>query len=132
MSYRVLIVDDSSVIRAMVRRTINLAGLPVGAIFEAANGKEALEILDREWIDMVLADLNMPEMSGSELVERMAADDLMVSIPVVIISSEYSPPRVEELRRRGVRAYLRKPFRPEGFRDVVLGILGPHGASHDD
>ena len=72
----------------------------------------------------------MPEMNGEELVARMAADALLVSIPVVIISSEYSPPRVEELTRRGVRAYLRKPFRPEGFRDVVASILGSSGGDH--
>jgi len=125
MSYTILIADDSAIVRAMVRKSIGMAGLPVGEVFEAANGKEALEILARSWVDIVFADLNMPEMGGTELVEKMSQDSMLVTTPVVIVSSEQSQVKIDELKAKGIRAYIKKPFRPEGFREVVDRILGP-------
>ncbi len=123
MGYNILIVDDSSIIRAAVKKAIEMSGLDVAAFHEAANGKHALEALDQQWVDIVLTDINMPEMSGVELIERMAADDLLNKIPVVIVSTERSRTRIENLMAMGVRAYIKKPFRPEDFRDVIGGIL---------
>ncbi len=125
MSYAILVVDDSSIVRTMVKKSIAMAGLPVAKVFEAANGKEALEILGQNWIDIVFADLNMPEMNGTELVEKMSQDSMLVSTPVVIVSSEQSQAKIDELKAKGIRAYIKKPFRPEGFRDVVSEVLGP-------
>ncbi len=124
MSYSVLIVDDSSIVRAMVRKAITMAGLEVGELHEAANGREALEKLSAHWIDIVFADLNMPEMNGVELIDKMAQDAALVSIPVVVVSSEHSQSRIDELKKRGVRAYIKKPFRPEGFKEIVEVLLG--------
>lgn len=123
MSYSVLIVDDSSIVRAMVRKAIAMAGLEVGEVHEAANGREALQKLAAHWIDIVFADLNMPEMNGVELVEKMSQDSTLVSIPVVIVSSEHSQARIDDLKKRGIRAYIKKPFRPEGFKEIVEGLL---------
>jgi two-component system chemotaxis response regulator CheY len=125
MGLSVLIVDDSAVIRSVVKKSIAMSGLEVKEVHEAASGREALEVLAGQWIDIVFADLNMPEMSGAELVQKMAEDNLLVSIPVVIVSSERNQSRIDELKRLGIRAYLRKPFRPESFRDVVSEVLGP-------
>jgi len=124
MSYAILVADDSAIVRTMVKRAIGMAGLPVGEVHEAANGREALEILARTWIDVVFADLNMPEMNGTELVERMSQDAVLVSTPVVIVSSERNQSKIDELKAKGIRAYIKKPFRPEGFREVVEMILG--------
>jgi two-component system, chemotaxis family, chemotaxis protein CheY len=124
MSYTILIVDDSAVVRTMVKKSIGMAGLPIGAVLEAGNGREALEVLSREWVDIVFADLNMPEMNGAELVEKMSQDATLVSTPVVIVSSEQSQARIDELKAKGIRAYIKKPFRPEGFREVVEDVLG--------
>ncbi len=124
MSYTVLIVDDSSIVRAMVRKAITMAGLDLGEVHEAENGLQALEMLSAHWIDIVFADLNMPKMNGVELVDRMAHDATLVSIPVVIVSSDHSQARIEDLKKRGIRAYIKKPFRPEGFKEVVDGLLG--------
>jgi two-component system, chemotaxis family, chemotaxis protein CheY len=123
MGYYILIVDDSSIIRAAVKKAIEMSGLDVAAFHEAANGKQALETLDQQWVDIVLTDINMPEMSGVELIERMAADDLLSKIPAVIVSTERSRTRIEKLMAMGVRAYIKKPFRPEDFRDVIGAIL---------
>lgn len=128
MSYAILIVDDSSIVRTMVKKSIGMAGLEIGTIHEAANGKEALEVLSRAWVDIVFADLNMPEMNGAELVERMSQDATLVSTPVVVVSSEQSHAKIEELKAKGIRAYIKKPFRPESFREVVDKVLGSAGA----
>ncbi len=128
MSVRILAVDDSAIVRAMVRKAIAMSGVEIGAFHEAANGREALEVLARAPVDVVFADLNMPEMSGLELVARMGRDPALASVPVVIVSSERNEARIDELRSGGVRAYVKKPFRPEDFRDVVRALLGPERA----
>jgi two-component system chemotaxis response regulator CheY len=123
MSYRVLIVDDSSVVRTMVKKAIQMAGLDVEEVHEAANGLEALERLRTNWVDIVFTDLHMPVMNGMELVQSMARDGVLATTPVVVVSSDPSETRAEDLKRLGVRAYLKKPFRPEGFREVIEGLL---------
>jgi len=131
MSYSVLVVDDSRIVRTMVKKTISMSGMDVREIHEAENGKQALDVLAKEWVDIVFADLNMPEMSGVEMVDRMSEDNLLVSIPVVIVSSEHSEKRIEELKKRGIRAYIKKPFRPESFTDVVQDVLESVGGGSE-
>ncbi|GEM_PF-99096 len=118
----ILIVDDSDIIRRMIARTIEMSGLPLSSIHEAANGREALSVLDRTWIDVVLADLNMPIMGGLELLDRTREDAALRDIPVIVVSTESCEERVDELEKRGVHAVVRKPFRPEQIRDVLLSI----------
>ncbi|BDG07983.1 response regulator [Anaeromyxobacter paludicola] len=131
MSYSVLVVDDSSIVRAMVKKSLAMAGLDVKVIHEAGNGEEALAVLRREWVDIVFADLNMPVMGGLELVRHMAEDRLLETVPVVIVSSEHAEARIAELKQRGARAYIKKPFRPEQFREVLGALLGAgEGGSH--
>ncbi len=131
MSYTILVADDSAIVRTMVKKAIAMAGLPIAQVHEAANGEEALAVLRKNWIDVVFADINMPVMTGPELVRQMKADAALASTPVVIVSSERSPARVEEMQRCGAQAYVKKPFRPEQFRAVVEQLLaageGPHG-----
>ena len=131
MSYTILVADDSAIVRAMVKKAIAMAGLPIAQVHEAANGEEALTVLRKNWIDVVFADINMPVMNGPELIRRMKADPALGSTPVVIVSSERSPARIEEMRRCGAKAYVKKPFRPEQFRAVVEELLAtrekPHG-----
>lgn len=124
MSYNVLVVDDSVIIRSMVRRALSMSGLDVGEIHEAGDGIDALKVLSREWIDIVFLDIHMPRMTGEELVEKMHEDDLLTTTPVVVISSDQSDTRREHLEKLGVRGYLHKPFRPEHFREMVQSILG--------
>ncbi len=130
MAYNILIVDDSSIIRAVIKKTLKLAEVPVHELYEAGDGREGLEILRGHWVDLVFADINMPVMTGIEMVEQMAADEGLKGIPVVIVSTEGSATRIEELSKMGVRAYIRKPFTPEILRDVVREVMGEesHGA----
>lgn len=123
-----LVVDDSPVTRKMVRRALGLSGLAVTQVYEAADGAEALEQLGAHHVDLVFADINMPVMTGIELVERMSQDPELSSVPVVIVATPMSQDRVDHVLDRGARAYLAKPFRPEALRDVVVQILGAAGA----
>ncbi len=128
MPYNILVVDDSQTVRAVIRKTLDLAGVDVGEIHEAGNGQEALDILRDNWLDLVFADINMPVMTGIEMVDRMSADGLLKTVPVVIVSTEGSATRVEQLKAKGVSAYIRKPFTPEIIREVVDEVLGARNA----
>lgn len=123
MSYNILIVDDSAIVRAVIKRTLTIAGIEMGEVYEAGNGKEALQQLEGNWIDLVFADINMPEMNGIELVEQMKTDPTTASIPVVIVSTEKSVNRIEDLMAKGIKGYLNKPFTPESLRDIVNETL---------
>ena len=124
MGYNVLVVDDSKTIRAILSKTLRLTGISIGEIFEAGNGQEALECLHGRWIDLVLTDLNMPVMTGTELIEAMVADDLLKNVPVVVISTDGSSTRIEELKAKGVREYIQKPFTPEAVGAIIETLLG--------
>ena len=131
MSYRILVVDDSPVSRKMVCKAVAMCGLEIGEILEAGNGREALEVVANTWVDIVLADVHMPVMSGAEMVAEMAKRDFMSTTPVVIISSDKAKQNVEALRSMGVSAYLPKPFRPEQIKQVISVLLcGKKGEGH--
>lgn len=123
MAYNILIVDDSQTMRAVLTKTIGMAGIDCGKIFEAGHGKEALEVLEREWVDIVFADINMPVMNGIEMVEEMVKLGYMETMPVIVISTEGSQTRLGKLRDMGVKGFLRKPISPELFQSVVHGVL---------
>lgn len=124
MGYNILVVDDSKTVRKMIDKTLGLAGIPVGEVHHAQNGREALAVVESRWIDLVLTDLNMPVMDGLELIRAMAEKGLMESVPVVVVSTEGSESRIEKLKQYGIRGYLRKPVTPESIRAIVHGILG--------
>jgi len=124
MAYNILIVDDSRTIRAMIIKTLKLSDLNINEIYEAGNGKEALECLQDNWVDIVLSDLNMPVMTGIEMVDAMAKDGLLKEIPVVVISTDGSAARIEELKKKGVKEYIRKPFTPETISQIIDKVLG--------
>ena len=125
--YTVLIVDDSATTRAMIKRTIQLAALPVERLYEAGNGREALDLMDCLKVDLVLADLNMPDMNGFEMTRRMSASTALRGIPVVVVSAE---PNAQDFAHgcASVRGVLRKPFTPEGIRTMVNQVMGGNHA----
>lgn len=127
MGYTVLLVDDSETIRGALERTFRMAKLPMEEVIQASNGAEALEILAKRWVDMVLADINMPVMNGVDLVLQMKANPEWKEIPVAIVSTEGSKTRMDSLREAGIAGYLRKPCRPEEIRDLLHNVLGEWG-----
>jgi two-component system chemotaxis response regulator CheY len=124
MAYRVLIVDDSPAMRAFVRRVISLSGIDVADCFEAGNGREALALLANQWVDVILTDINMPEMDGEQFLECLQSEELFRSIPTVVISTDATRHRIERLRQLGACGYIAKPFLPENLREVLERHLG--------
>lgn len=127
MALNVLIVDDSRTVQSVISKALRLSGLPVDDLFTASNGKEALEALYENWIDLVFTDINMPVMNGFDMIREMRDDELLCNVPVVVVSMVGSVSRIDELRAEGVCAYIRKPFTPEQVRAVVEQIVGISG-----
>jgi len=124
MAYNILVIDDSKTTRTVIIKTLKLTGIDFGKIFEAENGKEGLDCLHNEWIDIVLTDLNMPIMTGIELVDKMYEEDLLKSVPVIIISTDGSSARANDLKEKGVKEYIQKPFTPESLGQVIGEVMG--------
>jgi two-component system chemotaxis response regulator CheY len=124
MAFRVLIVDDSPVMRAFVRRVLGISGLDVSEIFEAGDGQEALDLLEREWVDVVLTDINMPNMDGEEFVTKLAQKGLLALVTVIVVSTDATVSRMQHLQALGAHGYLSKPFQPESLRVEIERAMG--------
>lgn len=123
MNFNVLVVDDSAVMRGMIVKTLRLSGLPLGEIHHAANGAEGLERLGEHWIDIALLDVNMPVMSGEEMLEQVRSNPETRDLAVVVVSTERSTSRIERLCQLGA-AFVQKPFTPEMLRETVFRVAG--------
>lgn len=119
MNYKILIVDDSPLLRATARRAVLQTGVPPENVREAQNGKEALEKLAQEKADVVLLDINMPVMDGFEFVEHKAQDPSLADVKVALVTTEGNKKRLGRMTELGVEHYLRKPFEPEELRALV-------------
>lgn len=124
MALNILIIDDSATTRTVIKKTLNLAGMPLGEIHEAGNGQEGLARLHEHWIDLVFVDVNMPVMNGVEFVQKKNEDPAHKGIPVVIVSTDNTQARMEQLRALGVQAFVRKPFTPEELKKIIVDVLG--------
>ena len=118
----ILIVDDSAMMRMMIKRVAGLCEVPIGHIYEASNGVEALDVLEKHDVDAIFTDLNMPVMTGTELLREIGKHDRYRNLTRVIISTDGSTARREEVRDLNVRLYVEKPFRPEVMRDVLAEV----------
>jgi two-component system chemotaxis response regulator CheY len=120
---RTLIVDDSSVMRKIVERSLRQAGLELLVVHEVGSGTEALEILRAQPVDLILSDINMPAMDGLEFLRQMRAQNLAVGVPVVMITTESSEEHVKQAIQAGARGYIRKPFTAEQVKERVLPLV---------
>lgn len=123
MELRVLVADDSAVMRAMIVKSLRLAGLPLGDVYQAADGAEALRLLEEHWVDLALVDINMPVMNGEALIEQVRARPETADLRVVVVSTESSDTRIARLRSLGA-GFVRKPFTPESLRQTILDAIG--------
>ena len=124
MPFDVLIVDDAALTRDVVRRALQLARTPIGEVREAGNGREALEMLQANRFDVVISDVQMPVMTGAEMIRSMSADERLRSIPVIILSTDGSVTRLDALQNLGAKGYVRKPFTPAKLRDALQAVTG--------
>ena len=135
MAFNVLIVDDSSTMRAVIKKTIKVSGFNVGQFLEAGDGEQALDVLKDEWVDLVLSDINMPNMNGLELIGKMHADEVMRSIPVVMVTTEAGDDKVKKSKELGAVGYIKKPFQPQDIKMTLCRIMGEEivdETDHDD
>jgi two-component system chemotaxis response regulator CheY len=124
MALNIMIVDDSPVMRSFIHKVVGLTGLDIGECCEAGDGDIALRLLNEHWIDLIMTDINMPHMNGEELVKRLESDELLRSIPVIVVSTDSSSRRIERMMALGAKGYISKPFLPEVLRDEVGKVLG--------
>jgi two-component system chemotaxis response regulator CheY len=123
MALNVLIVDDSAVMRSMILKVLKMSGVPLGEVREAANGQEGLETLGEHWIDLVIVDINMPVMTGEEMLDHLRRIPEYLDLPVIVVSIEGSQTRIEKLIEKGVK-FIHKPFAPEALRTAIRELTG--------
>lgn len=123
MTTRVLLVDDSPLLRRAMKRALSQVGIEDGDVREAGNGQEALRELSRELVDLILLDLNMPVMDGETFARIVRFDSKYDHIPIVIVSTESNKARLDRLRDMGINGYLHKPFEPEDLRGLLGDVL---------
>jgi len=119
---KILVTEDSATMRALISTTLQALG--DFEIVEAANGFEALRMLPREKFDLVITDINMPDINGLELVSFIKKNDQYSDIPLFIVSTEGSERDKEKGMSLGADAYLVKPFSPTQLQELVRQYLG--------
>ncbi len=130
MSHSILIVDDSLPMRSVIKKTFRSAGYASAKFLEAEDGKQALGLMENDWIDLVVTDYNMPVMNGLEFIRAIQTQELLKDIPVIVISTEGNETKIKEFMDAGASGYITKPFTPESIRDLVTDILGE--VNYDD
>jgi len=123
MGKKVLIIDDSSTMRKIVTRSLRQAGLDFDTILEAGDGQEALQMLAKESVDIILSDINMPNMDGIEFLRQKSANAAIKSIPVVMITTEAGADILAEAKSLGAKGSIKKPFTPEQVSEVLGGLM---------
>jgi len=124
MSFNVLVVDDSGAMRAVIKKVITLSGFQMDKCLEAGNGREAMELLADQWVDVIISDINMPEVNGLEFLDLLAKDETLKKIPVIMITTEGSEQRMNEVFARGAKGFIKKPFLPEEIKKVLYEVIG--------
>ncbi|CAG0957929.1 response regulator [Geobacter sp.] len=117
----VLIVDDSSTMRKIISRSLRQAGLPVDEIFEAGDGIEGLNVLSGKSVDLILSDINMPNMDGLEFIKQARANGCKA--PIVMITTEGGEDILKEAVANGASDSIKKPFTPDQLNEKLGGLI---------
>lgn len=125
MSYSLLIVDPSTTVRAVLKRTIRQTEFGRGRLYEADCTAEAMDVLEQHRVDLVLIDPRLTDADGVEWIGRILAEPETRGVPVIVMANRLEPAKLEQLRRLGVRGWLRKPFTAASFREAVAEVLEP-------
>jgi CheY-like chemotaxis protein len=125
MALTALIVEDESDLRLMTRMI--LESRPGYDVIEAENGAEALALLDRSEVDLILLDIRLPDMEGWDILDRLTEQGRFPDLPVVMVSAHSTPSTAERALREGVRAYVTKPFTSEELFDAIARALPAQG-----
>lgn len=119
--HSIITVDDSSTMRRIIKNTLQKLGFKT--ILEAGNGVEALEVMSKNKVDMIVTDWNMPEMDGLTFVKAVRAKDEYKDLPILMITTEAAKEDILTALRSGVNNYVVKPFTPETLQEKVFKLL---------
>lgn len=117
----ILIVDDSSTMRKIISRSLRQAGLAVDEIFEAGDGIEGLNVLGCKNVDLILSDINMPNMDGLEFIKQVRANGK--TVPIVMITTEGGEDIIKEAISNGASDSIKKPFTPDQLGQKLGGLI---------
>jgi two-component system chemotaxis response regulator CheY len=123
MPVDVLIVDDSAAIRKILQRVLRQTDIPIGEVFEAGDGVEALKMLQDRHVNLILSDINMPNMDGLQLLAELKQHEKWKSVPIVMVTTEGGQGKVIEAVQLGAAGYVRKPFTAEQIKEKLTGII---------
>ena len=123
MAKSLMIVDDSATMRKIIMRTMRMSGLEFDQPQEAGNGREALEKLNDGPVDIILCDINMPEMNGMELVRKVRELDSCSDTKIIMVSTESSNELIDNIISDGANGYITKPFTPEKFQEKLSPFM---------
>lgn len=124
MAKRVLLVDDSATARMLIRRCIEIGGWADAEFIEAVNGKDALEKIEGQEVDLLVTDLNMPEMDGAEMLREIRKIDRYKDLPCAVVTSTGNEAKEQELREAGATAILSKPISPAVISVLIEKLFG--------
>lgn len=124
MKYNILVVDDSKAALLMFKKIITLSGVPIGDILTAENGLEAIDLLKFHQVDLIMTDINMPQMDGFQLIEYLKKSNQWRHIPILVITTEGRDIYVERAKELGAVNYIKKPCLPESVKQTILKTLG--------
>jgi len=123
MAKTLMIVDDSATMRKIIMRTVGMSGLSFNRTEEAGNGVEALEKLNAGPVDIILCDINMPEMSGTELVKKVRELPACADTKIIMVTTESSQGIVDGAMADGANGFITKPFTPEKFQEKLSPFM---------
>jgi two-component system chemotaxis response regulator CheY len=118
-----MIVDDSATMRKIIMRTVGMSGLQFEQTEQAGNGNEAIEKLNASPVDIMLCDVNMPEMSGTDLVKKVRTMDSCNDTKIIMVSTESSQELIDSVMADGANGYITKPFTPEKFQEKLTPFM---------
>ncbi len=122
MPLDILIVDDSAAIRKILQRVLLQAEVSIGRIYEAGDGLEALDTLKTTQVNLILSDINMPNMDGLQLLRQIKTGGPWQNVPVLMITTEGSQSRVMEAVQLGAAGYVRKPFTADQIKEKIVSF----------
>lgn len=123
MSVDVLIVDDSAAIRKILQRVLRQTDIPIGEVIEAGDGADALKLLKDRHVNLILSDINMPNMDGLQFLTQLKQSDQWKAIPVIMVTTEGGQAKVIEAVELGAAGYVRKPFTAEQIKEKLTGLV---------
>ena len=122
MTVQIIVADDSLTARMFTVRCLEVAGVADKTVREATNGQEVLDFLEQQTADLLVLDINMPELDGQEVLKKVKADERFKEIPVVIVSSVSNPEMDKNLKDYGAYAVIKKPVTPAKFVEPIQGL----------